>query len=261
MFLLGTAAFTLVAFGLLPKLFVTEYGVQIGSALEMILLSFALAYRYADLRNENERLVQVANEELENKVAERTLELRGAMDRLAEVNRRDGLTGVFNRHHFRELLERQLCEARDGHKHLAVLMVDLDHFKRINDQLGHLAGDACIRSVARTMEETLAPYRGIVARFGGEEFVAVLPDLSPAAALRAAEALRQAIAEQEVMADGTPVHLTASIGVHALDAYRVDDPEAALRAADEALYSAKEQGRNCVRPVLAPETAQSPADG
>lgn len=246
-FLIGTAAYTLVAFGALPKLFITEYGVQIGSALEMILLSFALAYRYAALRNENEVLVQQANEQLELKVTERTAELRVAMEKLAEVNRRDGLTGVFNRHHFREQLESLLCDSRTGHRNLGVLMVDIDHFKRINDSLGHLAGDECIRAVASCMRATLEPFGGIVARFGGEEFVAALPGCNEQRALEAAEAVRHRIAAQDFEVEGQRVKLTVSVGVYCLDAYRLENPEDALRRADEALYSAKEEGRNCVR--------------
>jgi diguanylate cyclase (GGDEF)-like protein len=246
-FLLGTAAYTLVAFGVLPKMFLTEYGVQIGSALEMILLSFALAYRYAALRNENERLVKDTNEKLELKVAERTAELTVALDRLAEVNRRDGLTGVFNRHHFREQLDALLCDSRTGPRNLGVLMVDIDHFKRINDSLGHLAGDECIRNVAQCMRDTLEPFGGIVARFGGEEFVAALPGCNESRALEAAEAVRQRIATRRVEVDGRTVQLTVSVGVYNLDAYRLENPDDALRRADEALYNAKEQGRNCVR--------------
>jgi two-component system, sensor histidine kinase LadS len=250
-YLAGTAAYTLVAFGVLPKMFLTEYGVQIGSALEMILLSFALAYRYAALRNENERLVQETNEQLEHKVAERTAALSEALERLAEVNRRDGLTGVFNRHHFREQLESLLCDSRTGHRNLGVLMVDVDHFKRINDSLGHLAGDECLRKVAQTMRDTLEPFGGIVARFGGEEFVAALPGCNEARALEAAEAVRQRIAAYPIPVEGREVQLTVSVGVFSLDAYPIENPEDALRRADEALYSAKEEGRNCVRHAAA----------
>lgn len=248
-YLIGTAAFTLVAFGVLPKVFLTEYGVQIGSALEMILLSFALAYRYAALRNENEKLVREANEQLERKVAERTSELQVALEQLAEINRRDGLTGVFNRHHFREQLESLLRDSRTGHRNLGVLMVDVDHFKRINDQLGHLAGDECLRKVAQTMRDTLEPFGGIVARFGGEEFVAALPGSNEARALEAAEAVRMRIAATPIEVEGKPVPVTVSVGVFSLDAFPLAtaNPEDALRRADAALYTAKEDGRNCVR--------------
>jgi diguanylate cyclase (GGDEF)-like protein len=256
MFLLGTAAFTMVAFGVLPKMFLTEYGVQIGSALEMILLSFALAYRYAALRNENERIVRDANEQLEHSVVARTSELSAALEQLAqantqlsESNRRDRLTGVYNRHHFRELLEDQLRDAREGRRQLAVLMIDLDHFKMINDRLGHLAGDDCLRTVARIMSAEVSARGGVLARFGGEEFVAALPGHSAEQAMTVAESVRQRVASEPAFVDGKPVAMTVSIGVHALDTYRIAGPDDALRLADAALYSAKNQGRNCVRPV------------
>jgi diguanylate cyclase (GGDEF)-like protein len=256
MFLLGTAAFTMVAFGVLPKMFLTEYGVQIGSALEMILLSFALAYRYAALRNENERIVRDANEQLEHSVVARTSELSAALEQLAqantqlsESNRRDRLTGVYNRHHFRELLEDQLRDAREGRRQLAVLMIDLDHFKMINDRLGHLAGDDCLRTVARIMSAEVSARGGVLARFGGEEFVAALPGHSAEQAMTVAESMRQRVASEPAFVDGKPVAMTVSIGVHALDTYRIAGPDDALRLADAALYSAKNQGRNCVRPV------------
>jgi diguanylate cyclase (GGDEF)-like protein len=256
MFLLGTAAFTMVAFGVLPKMFLTEYGVQIGSALEMILLSFALAYRYAALRNENERIVRDANEQLEHSVVARTSELSAALEQLAqantqlsESNRRDRLTGVYTRHHFRELLEDQLRDAREGRRQLAVLMIDLDHFKMINDRLGHLAGDDCLRTVARIMSAEVSARGGVLARFGGEEFVAALPGHSAEQAMTVAESMRQRVASEPAFVDGKPVAMTVSIGVHALDTYRIAGPDDALRLADAALYSAKNQGRNCVRPV------------
>ncbi len=257
LFLGGTAIFTLVAFGVLPKMFLTEYGVQIGSALEMILLSFALAYRYAALRNENERIVRQSRDELERKVDERTGELRQALDQLAdansqlsEVNRRDGLTGVYNRHHFREVLEQHLCDARSQRRQLSVLMIDLDHFKQINDRHGHLVGDDCLRVVAQRMNGVVAPRGGMLARFGGEEFVAALPGLDAEQAMAVAETVRMEVAADPVQCRDTVVAVTVSIGVHAFDAYRVAGPDDALRLADRALYSAKNQGRNCVRPVV-----------
>ena len=120
--LLGTAAFTLLAFGILPSNFWTQNGVQIGSALEMLLLSLALGARYAGLRNENIRIVQQTNEQLERSVIDRTKQLRTAMAQLGEANvqlreysRRDPLTGVYNRRHFREAFE-QALDARKEHK-------------------------------------------------------------------------------------------------------------------------------------------------
>ena len=253
-FLLGTAAFTLLAFGMLPSNFWTQNGVQIGSALEMLLLSLALGSRYAGLRNENIRIVQQTNEQLERSVIDRTKQLRTAMAQLGEANvqlrefsRRDPLTGVYNRRHFRETLE-QALDARSGDgRPLALLLLDLDHFKRINDRYGHLAGDDCLNFAAHGMEEVVVPRGGMVARFGGEEFVAVLPGADAQEALRIAEAVRARIEQSPVASCGHSIRLSASIGVHSVAGGQQATPEDVIRIADEALYRAKDDGRNCVR--------------
>ena len=254
LFLVGTAAYAAVAFGLLPKTFFTEFGVQLGSALEMLLLSIALGYRYASLRNENERIVRNVNEQLERSVIARTEQLRKAMAQLGEANvqlreysRRDPLTGVYNRRHFREVFEQDLQEALDKRLPLALLIADLDNFKLINDRHGHLAGDDCLRWVARCFEDTLASRGGLVARFGGEEFVAVLPGLDARQALQAAEAVRQRIRDGVVTSGERRIGLSVSIGVHTVVPDRLLTPEEVLRIADEALYRAKSDGRDCVR--------------
>ncbi|MCY7354989.1 MAG: sensor domain-containing diguanylate cyclase [Lysobacter sp.] len=257
MLLLGTAMFTAVAFGVMPKNFVTEYGVQLGSALEMLLLSIALAYRYASLRNRNEQLVRDANEHLEHNVALRTAELSHALEQLGEANgrlressQRDALTGVYNRRHFRESFERILHDARHDARPVSLLMADLDHFKRVNDTHGHLVGDDCLRWVARCLDETLAEYNAVVARFGGEEFVAVLPGSDMSAAMRAGESLRQRISARPLRIGDRDIRLTVSIGVHAINTSEDSRADDAIRYADEALYAAKGQGRDCVRPAL-----------
>ena len=257
MFLLGTAAFSAVAFGLLPRTFLTEYGVQIGSALEMLLLSVALGYRYASLRNENERIVRGANELLERNVALRTAELRNVLEQLGDANQRlrefsrlDPLTGLFNRHHLREELERQLRDCPDQDRPLSVMMADLDHFKRINDSHGHLVGDDCLRWVSRCINDALLKHRAVVARFGGEEFVAVLPGMDAQQAQQAAEAVRGCVQAQPLRSGERIVPLSISIGVHTVAPDETIDPEQALYLADEALYRAKREGRNCVRHSL-----------
>ena len=254
LFLLGTAAFTLLAFGLVPRTFWTLNGVQIGSALEMLLLSLALGARYAGLRNENIRIVQETNEKLERSVIDRTRQLRTAMAQLGEANvqlreysRRDPLTGVYNRRHFREAFEQALAARRGDPQPLALLLLDLDHFKRVNDKHGHLAGDDCLNQAARRIEDVVVPRGGLVARFGGEEFVVVLPGLGPQDALQVAEAIRQRIHQAPVESAGQSIRMSASIGIHSVDGDRESAPEEIIRIADQALYRAKDDGRNCVR--------------
>ncbi len=259
MFLVGTTVFSLLAFGVFPKNFATEYGVQIGSALEMLLLSVALGYRYASLRNENERIVSEANVRLERQVAERTqaltstlAQLEEAHGRLRESSRRDTLTGLYNRSHFREAFEARLTAAQAGGLPTTLLMIDLDHFKAINDRHGHLVGDDCLRWSARTIGNALRPYDALLARFGGEEFIVVLSGFGLRDAVTVAEQLREALRASPCQSRGRDIPLSASIGAHEL--LPADDIassiDAALQAADEALYSAKAGGRDQVRTSL-----------
>lgn len=253
MFLTGIAMVAMVAFGVLPKNFVTEYSVQIGSALEMLLLSVALGYRYASLRNENERIVRESRDQLEIKVEQRTTELRSALDqleaahlRLREFSRLDGLTELYNRTHFREAFEHLLSQARNAEQPISLLMIDLDHFKRINDTYGHLVGDDCLRWTSNTMAETLRPYGALVARFGGEEFIAALPDMDLEEASAVAEELRQRLRDRPCRSGELDIPISASIGVHCVDAHK-NSLDSALQVADQALYTAKAEGRDCVR--------------
>ncbi|AKC87745.1 sensor domain-containing diguanylate cyclase [Pseudoxanthomonas suwonensis] len=256
MFLLGTGMYTALAFGLLPKSFVTVYGVQIGSALEMLLLSIALSYRYAALRNENERIVRRAKLQLESQVLERTGELRSALAqletahaRLREASRHDALTGLYNRGWFRERFDSLLEAARLQGQPLSLLMVDLDHFKDINDRYGHLVGDDCLRRSARVVEGILHPYGALVARYGGEEFIAALPGVDIYKARDLAEEICMRLREEPMRTRGPAVTVTASIGVHAVDTGADEDlaTDQALQVVDNALYAAKSGGRDQVR--------------
>lgn len=255
-FLAGTAAIAALAFGLLPKNFFTEYGVQIGSASEMLLLSIALGYRYASLREENERIVGEANVRLERQVAERTQALTGALaqledahGRLRDSSRRDGLTGLYNRSHFREAFEEMLRDDQALGRPTTLLMIDLDHFKAINDTHGHLVGDDCLRWAARRIGQALRAHDALLARFGGEEFIVALPGRDQAEAVAIAEQLRVQLQGEHCESRGRSIRMSASIGVHRL--LPADDLssgiDAALQAADEALYSAKAGGRDRVQ--------------
>ena len=220
----------------------------------MLLLSVALGYRYAALRNENERIVREARDQLEQKVELRTTELRNALgqleeahDRLSEFSRHDGLTDLYNRSHFREAFDRLLSDARNSNSPISLLMIDLDHFKRINDQYGHLVGDDCLRWTSNTMAVTLAPYGALLARFGGEEFIAALPGMDLAQARQVAEELRQGLHHNPCRSGELSIPISASIGVHSVDLTARNSIESAMQVADQALYAAKAEGRDCVR--------------
>ncbi len=254
-FLTGAAMIAALAFGLLPKNMMTEYGVQIGSALEMLLLSIALSYRYASLRNENERIAAEANLQLERKVAQRTQEVRSTLmqledahRRLRDSSRRDGLTGLYNRTHFHENFELLLKESREQKQPLSLLMIDLDHFKSINDKYGHLAGDDCLRWAAQRIGQSLRVHEtSLLARFGGEEFVAVLPGHDLRSAVSVAESVRKRLVDELCSSGEHRLRVSASIGVHTVEPDADIDSDAALSVADQALYSAKANGRDCVR--------------
>ncbi|WP_425600477.1 GGDEF domain-containing protein [Luteimonas salinisoli] len=220
----------------------------------MLLLSVALGYRYAALRNENERIVNEARLQLERKVAQRTQEVRSALmqleeahGRLRDSSRRDGLTGLYNRTWFHEAFERMLDQARGERRPLSLLMIDLDHFKAINDRLGHLAGDECLRWAAHRIGKALRPHDALLARFGGEEFVVALPARDLPAAVAVAEEVRQTLTKAPCQAQGHNVRISASIGVHTINTEALDDIDDALEVADRALYAAKANGRDCVR--------------
>lgn len=255
LFLSGTAMIAALAFGILPKNILTEYGVQIGSAMEMLLLSIALSHRYAALRNENERIAAEANQRLERKVAQRTQEVRSTLmqledahRRLRDSSRRDGLTGLYNRTHFHETFETLLREGREGNRPVSLLMIDLDHFKSINDRYGHLVGDDCLRWAAQRIGQALRTQEGsLLARFGGEEFVVVLPGHDLGGAVAVAESLRKRLVEDTCPSGEHQLRVSASIGVHTVDAGADVDSDAALSVADQALYAAKANGRDCVR--------------
>lgn len=167
---------------------------------------------------------------------------REGMRRLAI---QDSLTGLYNRRHFLELVGREWSRAQRYETAGALLMVDLDHFKQINDQHGHLCGDAILHAVAVALLETLRQ-PDVLARFGGEEFVAFLPQTDALGAVDVAERVRQRIERLALDWEGEVVRVTVSVGVAAMrsDHLKLDH---LIRDADAAMYEAKAAGRNCVR--------------
>lgn len=158
---------------------------------------------------------------------------------------RDGLTGLYNHRYFQDqlpTLEQQTTARGLG---LAILILDVDHFKRVNDTYGHPAGDLVLRLIAQVLRQ-VSRADDLVARYGGEEFVLALPVSTPSQAAERAERLRIVLAGKRISLRGTLVPITASIGVAYAPAGRVRDLASLVEAADAALYQAKAQGRNRV---------------
>lgn len=182
-------------------------------------------------------------------------ELMLAQEALREQATRDALTGSWNRRMILEILDRETGRADREHRHLGVVMLDIDHFKLINDTYGHAAGDETLREVVRRVTSMIRPYDAL-GRIGGEEFLIVLPGCDEIFTLSHAERLRQSIEGAPVVAEGIEIQVTASFGTSAMQAGFPVAPGRLVRAADEGLYSAKRQGRNRVCCCL-PEQLES----
>jgi diguanylate cyclase (GGDEF)-like protein len=162
-----------------------------------------------------------------------------------ELATTDSLTGVYNRRTFKELAEPQLSRSRRARMPVSLLMLDLDHFKRINDTYGHLAGDDVLKAFANLVTKCLRK-EDLLARYGGEEFVVLLPGDSQNAAFRLAERIREEVSAQPFDANGHLVRVTVSVGIASEAGDTLPSLEAMLGRADEALYKAKNDGRNQV---------------
>ncbi|AYC31754.1 GGDEF domain-containing protein [Pseudomonas cavernae] len=182
-------------------------------------------------------------------------ELLGARDSLAALNQRleklaleDELTGLANRRQFMAALDEEVLRAARHQRPLALLMLDVDHFKQFNDLYGHSAGDQCLRSVAQVIRGGQKRPGDLAARYGGEEFCVLLPETDMAGALVVAEQIRQTLESQGLVHAGSPLGLvTLSAGVHALiPTGEAESAAQLLHCADRALYRAKAKGRNRV---------------
>jgi len=163
-------------------------------------------------------------------------------DRIKDLAMRDGLTGLYNRRAFDDELRRAFGREDRQHGRLALVLLDIDHFKKLNDTFGHPAGDAVLRHTARVVEQHLR--RGDqAARFGGEEFAIILPGTGEGGAVRLAERVREAVEKAQLVFEGARLSVTVSLGA-AVWPDDGKDQEALLTAADRALYAAKQAGRN-----------------
>lgn len=198
----------------------------------------------SDNVNRMAQALQAERENLERTVAERTRELQEANARLERLAVTDGLTGLYNHRRFYEALHTELLRSDRHRRPLAVLMIDVDFFKRVNDALGHPIGDDLLRRLAEVLSKDLRQ-TDLIARYGGEEFAVILPETSKAEALQVAERMRAAV--ESKVNEGGPWRqtVTVSIGV-AVFPEDGRSAEPLLAAADAAMYVAKRQGRNRV---------------
>jgi len=164
-----------------------------------------------------------------------------------ELAVRDGLTGLFNHRFFQERLSEELSKADRYHKDLCLILMDVDHFKKFNDQYGHPEGDRVLKSVAETLSRSVRQKIDTVARYGGEEFVAILPETGLAAGAELAERIRQRVdALMIARGDGKGIfRVTLSLGVSCFP-FDAREQGVLIQTADEALYRSKASGRNKV---------------
>ena len=175
---------------------------------------------------------------------ERTLELNNAKNELERMTLVDGLTGVANRRHFDSYLEQEWARATRYKQPISLIMIDIDYFKQFNDHYGHLPGDSCLKIVASTVEDTVQRASDLVARFGGEEFAIILPNIEDAYVL--AELCRENIEKANIAHERSKVadHITVSLGCATLIPDKDMKLNSLISRADQALYEAKHSGRN-----------------
>lgn len=173
----------------------------------------------------------------------RWFEKHQALDALARL---DPLTGLANRRQFDEAMQREWARARRSRHGMALLLADIDHFKRLNDVFGHQAGDAHLRTVARALADGVTRPGDLVARYGGEEFIALLPACNIDGARQVAERMRACVEALRLPGPDENAVVTVSVGVAAVEVAVADAPFALIDAADAALYEAKNGGRNRV---------------
>lgn len=157
----------------------------------------------------------------------------------------DGLTQAANKRALDEFLDREMSRARRYQRPLSVLMIDIDHFKNVNDTFGHLTGDLVLREMAAVVKPRIRREE-LFARYGGEEFAVVLPESDGDGARELAETIRAMVADHPVVFEGRTIRITISIGVGAFDRDKHRGPSDLLKTADANLYAAKAAGRNCV---------------
>ena len=173
-------------------------------------------------------------------------ELETLKKQLEEYSYQDGLTGIANRRFFEDSYQREWLNAQREQQPLTLMLLDIDYFKQYNDYNGHILGDACLKQIAQILKKSVSRPRDLVARFGGEEFVLILPDTSQASAIEVVERILQSIRTADICHSSSPLdqRLSVSLGVKTIIPTQKNDKIAFLKEVDQNLYLAKEQGRN-----------------
>jgi diguanylate cyclase len=241
---MGTAMLIISRFGLLPDNFVTHNSAALGLLVEIIMLSLALSDKYRVLTYELEQHAH----ELEEKVTLRTKELELSNQQLIELSRSDALTGLANRRHLDQQLEHEWALAYRNQTPLSILVADIDQFKNINDHFGHQYGDECILEVARILTQQTPAISGLPARFGGDEFVVILPNTLNEEALSLAEDICSRLEQRKIAQAPNTLYnvVTLSIGCATITPNKTNDIKRLFSLADKNLYQAKKMGRNGV---------------
>ena len=187
-----------------------------------------------------------ANQELDNKVRERTEELEILNDQLQMTSITDSLTQVKNRHYFDKKFPAEYRRAYRDKSWIALLIIDIDYFKLFNDNHGHQAGDIVLQAVAKCLQDVVKRPSDAVSRYGGEEFTVLLPNTPKDGAYQVAERIRQQISELKVPWQQQSLSVTVSIGLACYIPSHHEGEDILLKQADDFLYVAKDHGRNQV---------------
>lgn len=259
---LGSAIYALAAFGYIANYFANEILMQLAIGGQVLLLNYALVLR---VRLLNEKLLAVeadAKLALEQQVRDRTRqlehalrELESANHKLEELSTRDKLTGLYNRRYFDDALHTAITDARRLHGSVALVLLDVDHFKAVNDQHGHPIGDQCLQHIARVMTNIIRRPSDTLARYGGEEFAVILPFTDEEGAAHVISRLLETLRATGVQTDVGVIRITVSAGLAMIHPAREpqEDERSLVRRADDALYQAKRNGRDRLVISMSPE--------
>ncbi len=244
-FLSTSIMFSMTTNGHLENTLFTRHGLVLGSLMEMILFSLALAYKIKELQNEKIAIINQSNEKLNARVKERTQELENSKEELKLLASQDFMTKLYNRRCFFEMSDELLNSAKKKKEPLSIILFDIDKFKDVNDTYGHAIGDKVIIHFSSLLNSIKEEH--IAARIGGEEFVLLLQNTNIEKAFKIGDSIRRMTEEQMIdINNNESLTYTISAGVCSIDIENDTEIHAALHCADKNLYKAKEQGRNLI---------------